>query len=550
MSSALNFDDFFYVAENPDVLSAVITGDFENGFHHFTTFGSAELRAPNALFLPIYYLEQNVDVAAAVENGFFQSGFDHYRVFGQLENRAPSSKFEGFNATTYLANNPDIAVAVGDKTFSSAMHHFIDFGRFENRPGTGIIPNTIFLTNATDNLEGSNGDDTFTALPGTLQLADMIDGKSGQDELVVSFLGGVDNNTNNVLPIIQNFKNLEGLSISADEHMSSDFSGLSSIKEIELDSGKTINGSVLIVTLGAEQALKLDSVKDGDTGAAKLDDGGIKIVQPRASTSLNMHLDDIVPLIQDIKEYIFIDVENTSVETLNVTSSNQNSIVLQNSGQSISTINFAGSGTIAFEGTLFETLRTINGKDSNANINVKTQSNGMAIELGRGNDSLIVVDGSVTLDSGAGDDSVSLTGGNGNFIETGIGDDNVGISTGQDRIVLGAGRDTIAVTGGTNTISSQDGDDTATLSGGVNTFLGGGGNDSVIVSGGVNTLETESDNDQIEVSGGTNTISSGDGNDNITLTGGTNHIRAGDGDDTVTASGGASNVDIRTLVGW
>ena len=77
----------------------------------------------------------------------------------------------------------------------------------------------------------------------------MIDGKSGQDEVVVSFLGGVDNNLNNVLPIIQSFKNLERLSISADEHVSSDFSGLSTIKEIELDAGKTMNGSIIVTYL-------------------------------------------------------------------------------------------------------------------------------------------------------------------------------------------------------------------------------------------------------------------------------------------------------------
>ena len=170
-----------------------------------------------------------------MEDGFFLSGFDHYKNFGQLENRPPLSQFEGFNATSYLASNPDIAAAVGDKTFFSAMHHFIDFGRFENRPGTGILSNTIFLTNAADDLKGSNGDDTFTALPGTLQLVDMIDGKSGQDTLFIFFNEGVKNNFNNVLPIIQNFQNLDSLSITADEHVSSDFSGLSTIKEIELN---------------------------------------------------------------------------------------------------------------------------------------------------------------------------------------------------------------------------------------------------------------------------------------------------------------------------
>lgn len=93
MSVAKQYDDFFYLFQNPDVLNAVISKSIDSGFEHFEIFGARELRAPNSLFSPTFYVSQNIDVVVAINAGFFESGFHHYQLFGESENRSPSTEF-------------------------------------------------------------------------------------------------------------------------------------------------------------------------------------------------------------------------------------------------------------------------------------------------------------------------------------------------------------------------------------------------------------------------------------------------------------------------
>ena len=50
VSIASKFDSFFYLLENPDVLSAINDNDFKDAFSHFEAFGHKESRQPNQLF--------------------------------------------------------------------------------------------------------------------------------------------------------------------------------------------------------------------------------------------------------------------------------------------------------------------------------------------------------------------------------------------------------------------------------------------------------------------------------------------------------------------
>ena len=138
MSSAITFDQSFYLTNNADVVLAISQGHFANALDHYNRFGGKELRAPNASFDPSYYAINNADVLNAVASGVFPNVFAHFQAFGESENRAPNVNLASFDATAYLAANTDVAAAVTAGTFSSALDHFLAFGQNENRTGSGV----------------------------------------------------------------------------------------------------------------------------------------------------------------------------------------------------------------------------------------------------------------------------------------------------------------------------------------------------------------------------------------------------------------------------
>jgi uncharacterized repeat protein (TIGR01451 family) len=93
------FDESYYLAQNPDVKAAVEKGKFRNGLRHFIQYGQFEARKPNAIepssktlqFDEDYYLQQNPDVKKAVEKRKFRTGFAHFIEWGQIEGRKPSA---------------------------------------------------------------------------------------------------------------------------------------------------------------------------------------------------------------------------------------------------------------------------------------------------------------------------------------------------------------------------------------------------------------------------------------------------------------------------
>ena len=201
MSSAVTFDQSFYLTNNADVVLAISQGHFANALDHYNRFGGKELRAPNASFNPSYYAINNADVLNAVSSGVFPNVFAHFQAFGESENRAPNVNLASFDATAYLAANADVAAAVTAGTFTSALDHFLSFGQNENRTGSGVTEavnpgQTFTLTTGADtgtDFTGGAGDDTFVALiddntpaNNTLDTLDAIDGGAGTDTLSIT----------------------------------------------------------------------------------------------------------------------------------------------------------------------------------------------------------------------------------------------------------------------------------------------------------------------------------------------------------------------------
>ncbi|RTZ39964.1 hypothetical protein EKL30_17050 [Candidimonas sp. SYP-B2681] len=119
------FDEASYLAQNPDVQAAVLTSWLASGFDHYTQWGAAEGRNPNALFDEQGYLATNADVAAAVNGGVLVSGYQHFQAWGWTEGRNPSAWMD---TAAYLTENPDVAAAQ-----ANPLQHFLLHGVHEGR---------------------------------------------------------------------------------------------------------------------------------------------------------------------------------------------------------------------------------------------------------------------------------------------------------------------------------------------------------------------------------------------------------------------------------
>ncbi|MFV1822633.1 Hint domain-containing protein, partial [Phaeobacter sp. JH18-12] len=180
------------------------------------------------------------------------------------------------------------------------------------------------------------------------------------------------------------------------------------------------------------------------------------------------------------------------------------------------TVTFTGSGagTIS-DGTstlsFSQIERLILGASADV-VDITSDTDGMEIIAGAGNDTVTGGSGNDTIAGGDGDDLID--GGDGDdFLTTGLGNDTLiggsGNDTlmnsdGDDSLVGGAGNDSIVATGGNDTLEGNDGDDT--LEGGADNdrLVGGTGADSM--SGG-----DDADTFVIEDNFGADTIIGGEG---------------------------------------
>lgn len=217
------FDSNYYLQQNPDVLTAILSGAFESAEQHYMLFGEKEFRQPNPYFEPQGYYTQNPDVVAAVQAGVFSTALEHYELFGANENRQPGA--DTFNEQAYLDANPDVKAAVTAGTIKSGYEHFVLYGASEGRSSEGTVDpvgtgQTFTLTVGTDVITGTAGNDTINGLGSdeitagtlvaakTLGASDNIDGGAGTDTLNLTFSAPAGDVTNGAV-----IKNVEVLNI-------------------------------------------------------------------------------------------------------------------------------------------------------------------------------------------------------------------------------------------------------------------------------------------------------------------------------------------------
>lgn len=172
--------------------------------------------------------------------------------------------------------------------------------------------------------------------------------------------------------------------------------------------------------------------------------------------------------------------------------------------------------------------------------------NNTSLTSGAGNDSIEIIEGTF-VNSGAGNDSINLNG-NDATIETGDGNDYVSVEGGIDNLIdLGADDDTLVSEEiSANFIDAGDGNDSISIDlSNKNIVYSGDGDDYVKFyynNCSENKVYLEDGNDVMDASGKYNTISAGDGDDSLYISGDANLVNLGEGNDTVYVFGTENSI--------
>jgi len=164
------------------------------------------------------------------------------------------------------------------------------------------------------------------------------------------------------------------------------------------------------------------------------------------------------------------------------------------------------------------------------------EDSSVTVNAGAGNDTIYGSGGDDVLNGQDGDDDLYGESGD-DYINGGSGDDYIDGESGDDYITGGDGEDTIYGGSGSDTISGNDGDD----------YINGESGDDYIFAGeGDNTVYGESGNDYITAGSGDDYIyaddSGDDGDDFVNAGDGDNIVWTGSGDDTVVTGDGADSI--------
>jgi len=357
-------------------------------------------------------------------------------------------------------------------------------------PGTG---GTFTLTAGIDARTGTAGNDTFIGsfdgnATSTSNLGDSIDGGAGTDTVRI-----VSNAANTVIPTLSN---VEKLQLVDTVHETNDVSGIAGLNSLELSGGITVDGATITQTLGANQSLTLTGVRDGDSAAAVLADGGISVAQAASIASLDLNLNGAgAQTAATANNALQLGLAGTGLTTLNVAATGTNNIGLANAGGALTTLNVAGAGSLAVWGTTATTLTTVNAASNTGGVTLDLSASAGAnqtITGGAGNDSLTVdLARNITLDAGAGDDVVTLASPNAANLSSATGS--------PDSISGGEGTDVLSVTAaGAEALAGDAAADRAVITGfealrigaaDIDTDGANNGNDFAISAFGLNNLQ-------------------------------------------------------------
>ncbi len=205
-----------------------------------------------------------------------------------------------------------------------------------------------------------------------------------------------------------------------------------------------------------------------------------------------------------------------------------------------------GTDTLSFTG-----IERVIGSDQIDTVDASSDTTGVWIVTGDGEDTITGGSGNDTVDGGRGNDTIrggdghdSLHGFDGDdSIDGGAGDDIIWGGYGYDTYVGGAGTDTYQIAGSdvdgiAFDVDLQAGTDQWNTLSGIENVNAGTGADTLVGDGNANVLDGGSGNDQIDGGGGSDTLRGGQGADTLSGGMGDDYIEGGAGDDLLRTGSG------------
>lgn len=129
--SQWDFDENWYLANNPDLAPAIPSENFPSAWHHFRAVGYFEGRLPIEPHVDAtWYMSTYSDVASAIIEGTFSGAFEHFVTVGYREGRLPADP--GVDPSWYGARYMPHSIAPDAK---ACTKHFLRFGYL-----TGAVP--------------------------------------------------------------------------------------------------------------------------------------------------------------------------------------------------------------------------------------------------------------------------------------------------------------------------------------------------------------------------------------------------------------------------
>jgi len=287
--------------------------------------------------------------------------------------------------------------------------------------GSAPISN-LALTDTVDNLVGTNGNDTFTALVNadgtatTLNTGDSVDGGAGVDTMNLIVGAGT---TGSALPTVATVKNIEIINVTGVENITgttvdAGFFAGSTMVNLNAAGGTAATVTGLSgKTLGVQG--KTAATVAGDFGTAAAATVQLTNASDAATTPANAIINLTGTAIKTVtvngNGRATIDATGSTVETLNINATGSLTLNAAAEAASIKTINAAGStaavnlGTTAF--TAAETITTGSGNDT-FTVGLTTTGKTATVNAGAGNDTITVAATAVNVNvnAGAGDDTI------------------------------------------------------------------------------------------------------------------------------------------------
>ena len=287
--------------------------------------------------------------------------------------------------------------------------------------GSAPISN-LALTDTVDNLVGTNGNDTFTALVNadgtatTLNTGDSVDGGAGVDTMNLIVGAGT---TGSALPTVATVKNIEIINVTGVENITgttvdAGFFAGSTMVNLNAAGGTTATVTGLSgKTLGVQG--KTAATVAGDFGTAAAATVQLTNASDAATTPANAIINLTGTAIKTVtvngNGRATVATTGSDVETLNINATGSLTLNAAAEAASIKTINAAGStaavnlGTTAF--TAAETITTGSGNDT-FTVGLTTTGKTATVNAGAGNDTITVAATAVNVNvnAGAGDDTI------------------------------------------------------------------------------------------------------------------------------------------------